>query len=199
VEFQEEHLNVITRALEVYQRLRMGQIDYALSEAFDHSINYEDRRACHAFIRNTLFKDPDLGGHLDGSWGILNQEKVGDATIGYEVYKVLTRYRSFKNNDGWRGNGTNFDKVYQHTKVPLPEVKCFIDYKLFKVPKKLWKKINSAKWSVNSGEANWESVWNSIDKAMPNLPRGERSELIDESDSWYVKVTAPFKPKEEEK
>lgn len=197
VEFQEEHLNVIIRALEVYQRLRLGQVDYALSEAFDHCIDYEDRRACHKFVRDTLFKDPDLGGHLDASWGIYNQEKVGDATLGYEVQKSLRRYKAFKRNDGWADYTRDFDTPYSHTGVTLPVVQNFIDYKLFKVPRRLWKKLDATLNVDYAGD--WNNIWKSIDKAMPNLPRGEKAEIISEVDSWYVKVTSPVKPKEEEK
>lgn len=198
VEFQEEHLNVIIRALEVYQRLRLGQVDYALSEAFDHCIAYEDRKECHNFVRDRLFKDPELKGNYNASWGIFNQEKVGDATMAYEIYKVLNRYKSIKNNDGWSDWGRSFDKVHSHTGVPLPEVQNFIDYKLFKVPKRLWKKIDAAHAKDWNREV-WEDVWKSIDKAMPKLPKGEKSELVDDCFSWYVKIHSPFKPKEEEK
>jgi len=197
VEFQEEHLNVIIRALEVYQRLRLGQVDYALSEAFDHCIDYEDRRACHKFIRDTLFKDPDLGGHLDASWGIYNQEKVGDATLGYEVQKTLRRYKAFKRNDGWADYTRDFDTPHSHTGVPLPVVQGAIEHKLFKIPKRLWKKIANA--IENKDTADWSDIWKSIDKAMPNLPKGEKSEIICSnfiSDGYSIKVTAPIKPKE---
>ena len=34
IEFQEEHIPTILKALEVYQRIRLGKIDYALDEAF---------------------------------------------------------------------------------------------------------------------------------------------------------------------
>lgn len=198
IEFQEEHLNVIIRALEVYQRLRLGQVDYALSEAFDHCIDYEDRRACHKFIRDTLFKDPDLGGHLDASWGIYNQEKVGDATLGYEVQKTLRRYKAFKRNDGWADYTRDFDAPHSHTGVPLPVVQGAIEYKDFKIPKRLWKKINDAVYYQLAGgdEPDWKKVWEAVDKAMPNLPRGERSEIIEVGEGWIVRVTAAHKPKE---
>lgn len=35
VELQEEHLSVVLRALETYQRLKLGQIDIALKEAIE--------------------------------------------------------------------------------------------------------------------------------------------------------------------
>ena len=195
VEFQEEHISVIIRALEVYQRLRLGQVDYALSEAFDWRLDYDQKQAIHNFARKILFPEFD---NPNASYGIYNQEKVGDATLGYEVQKTLGRYKSIKNNDGWSDWGRSFDKVHNHTGIPLPEVQNFIDYKLFKIPKRLWKKIDAANAKDWNREV-WEDVWKSIDKAMPKLPKGEKSELVDDCNGWYVKVHSPIKPKEEEK
>ena len=194
IDFQEEHIPTILKALEVYQRIKLGQIDYALDEAFGWKLDYEDKKEIHNCARKHLF--PEFENNSNVSYGIYNQEKVGDATMAYEIYKVLNRYRSIKNNDGWSDWGRSFDKVHSHTGVPLPEVQNFIDYKLFKVPKRLWKKIDAAHAKDWSREV-WEDVWKSIDKAMPKLPKGEKSELVNDCFSWYVKIHSPFKPKDE--
>ena len=193
IEFQEEHIPTILKALEVYQRIRIGQIDYALDEVFGWKLDYEDKKEIHNCARKHLF--PELFDTPNASYGIYNQEKVGDATMAYEIYKVLNRYRSIKNNDGWSDWGRSFDKVHNHTGIPLPEVQNFIDYKLFKIPKRLWKKIDAANAKDWNREV-WEDVWKSIDKAMPKLPKGEKSELVDDCFSWYVKVHSPIRPKE---
>jgi hypothetical protein len=201
VELQEEHIPTILKALEVYQRLKLGQIDTALDEAFGYSLAYEDKQEIHNCARKYLFKGTDLENNPNVSYGIYNQEKVGDATMAYEIYKVLGRYRAITNNDGWSDWGRSFDKVHQHTNVPLPVVQNFVDYKLFKVPKRLWKKIDAA-YNDTENNADWSDIWKSIDKAMPKLPRGEKSEIICSnfiSDGYYIKVTAPIKPKEEKK
>jgi hypothetical protein len=201
VELQEEHIPTILKALEVYQRLKLGQIDAALDEAFGYSLAYEDKQEIHNCARKYLFKGTDLENNPNVSYGIYNQEKVGDATMAYEIYKVLGRYRAITNNDGWSDWGRSFDKVHQHTNVPLPVVQNFVDYKLFKVPKRLWKKIDAA-YNDTENNADWSDIWKSIDKAMPKLPRGEKSEIICSnfiSDGYYIKVTAPIKPKEEKK
>ena len=196
IDFQEEHIPTILKALEVYQRIKLGQIDYALDEAFGWKLDYDSKQEIHNCARKHLF--PEFENNPNVSYGIYNQEKVGDATMAYEIYKVLNRYRSIKNNDGWSDWGRSFDKVHSHTGVPLPEVQNFIDYKLFKVPKRLWKKIDAAHAQDWKREV-WEDVWKSIDKAMPKLPKGEKSELVDDCFSWYVKVHSPIRPKEEEK
>lgn len=196
VEFQEEHLNVIIRALETYQRLKLGQIDYAFEEAFGWELDRDKVQSIHNYARQLMFEGTDMANNPNVSWGIYNQEKVGDATLGYEVQKVLRRYKAFQRNDGWADYGRDFDQPYTHTKVPLPVVQNFIDYKLFKIPKKLWKKIDSAKALEKWDRAVWEDVWNSIDKAMPKLPKGTKSELYEWCSGWYVKVTDPIKPKD---
>ena len=202
IEFQNEHIPTILKALEVYQRLKLGQIDIALDEAFGYSLAYEDKKEIHNCARKYLFKGTDLENNPNVSYGIYNQEKVGDATMAYEIYKVLRRYKAFKDNDGWADWSRSFDKPHSHTGVPLPIVQGAIEHKDFKIPKRLWKRLDEA--YANKDTADWKKIWDSIDRAMPNLPRGEKSEIvnllwdIDETESqWVIRVTAPIKPKEE--
>ena len=197
VEFQNEHIPTILKALEVYQRIKLGQFDIALDEAFGYSLAYEDKQEIHNCARKHLFKGTDLENNPNVSYGIYNQEKVGDATMAYEIYKVLGRYKAFKDNDGWADYTRRFDKPFSHTGVPLPVVQGAIEHKLFKIPKRLWKKIANA--IENKDTADWNVIWKNIDKAMPNLPKGEKSEIICSnfiSDGYSIKVTAPIKPKE---
>jgi hypothetical protein len=198
IEFQKEHLAVLLKSLEVYQRIKLGQIDYALDEAFGWKLEHEAKQEIHNCARKHLF--PEFENNPNVSYGIYNQEKVGDATMAYEIYKVLGRYRAITNNDGWSDWGRTFDKVHSHTGIDLPVVQNFVDYKTFKIPKRLWKKIRNA--IENSDTADWNDIWQSIDKAMPKLPKGEKSEIFGGdfiSDGYYVKVHSPIKPKEEEK
>jgi hypothetical protein len=195
IEFDERHIPTLLKSLEVFQRLKLGQIDIALDEAFGYSLAYEDKQEIHNCARKYLFKGTDLENNPNVSYGIYNQEKVGDATMAYEIYKVLGRYKAFKDNDGWADYTRRFDKPHSHTGVPLPVVQGAIEYKLFKIPRKLWKKIDEA--IENKDNADWNSIWKSIDKAMPKLPKGGKSEIIFNNDGWNIKVTAPIKPKEE--
>lgn len=194
IEFQKEHIPTILKALECYQRMKLGQFDYAIDEAFGWKLDHDARQEIHNCARKHLF--PEFENNPNVSYGIYNQEKVGDATMAYEIYKVLNRYKAITNNDGWSDWGRSFDKVHSHTGIDLPVVQNFVDYKLFKVPQRLWKKIEAAIQEVNT---DWKKIWESIDKAMPNLPKGEKSEIYNDFDSWYVKVHSPIKPKEEDK
>jgi hypothetical protein len=196
IEFQKEHIPTILKALEVYQRIKLGQIDYALDEAFGWKLDHDAKQEIHNCARKHLF--PEFENNPNISYGIYNQEKVGDATMAYEIYKTLGRYKAFKDNDGWAEYTRRFDKPFSHTGVPLPVVQGAIEHKNFKIPKRLWKKIEGA---IEDGHGDhWQEVWKSIDKAMPNLPKGEKSEImLDLDECWYIKVTAPIKPKEEKK
>ena len=89
VEFDERHIPTLLKSLEVFQRLKLGQIDYALDEAFGYSLAYEDKKEIHNCARKYLFKGTDLENNPNVSYGIYNQEKVGDATMAYEIYKAL--------------------------------------------------------------------------------------------------------------
>lgn len=197
IEFDERHITTILKALEVFQRLKLGQIDYALDEAFGWNLDHEAKQEIHNCARKHLF--PEFGGNPNVSYGIYNQEKVGvTTTMAYEIYKVLTRYKAITNNDGWSDWGRSFDKPFSHTGVPLPVVQNFVDYKDFQIPKRLWKKIDNAVYNklVDSEEPDWRKIWEAVDKAMPKLPKGEKSEIIDFSDGWVVRVHSPIKPKE---
>jgi hypothetical protein len=202
IDFQEEHIPTILKALEVYQRLKLGQIDNALDEAFGYSLAYEDKKEIHNCARKYLFKGTDIENNPNASYGIFSEE-VGDATMAYEIYKVLGRYKAFKDNDGWADWSRRFDKPYSHTRIPLPVVQGAIEHKDFKIPKRLWKKLDEAYASKET--TDWEKIWGSIDRAMFNLPRGEKSEILNFSwdigtteSQWIVRVTAPIKPKDKE-
>jgi hypothetical protein len=57
IEFDERHLPTILKALEVYQRLKLGQIDYALDEAFGCSLDHEASSEIHRCARKHLIYD----------------------------------------------------------------------------------------------------------------------------------------------
>ena len=72
IAFTDKHLQVIETALEVYTRLRLGQIDIALDEAFpDYCLSWEERQHTHNVVRSILFPEyPRLtsdghGGYYD--------------------------------------------------------------------------------------------------------------------------------------
>jgi hypothetical protein len=73
IEFNYEHLNVLIIALEVYSRLRSGQVDMAMSEAYgDRYIDWDEREAIHRHVRYAMF--PSLPERrYDGHGGFYDQ------------------------------------------------------------------------------------------------------------------------------
>jgi hypothetical protein len=89
------HLLTIQTALEVYTRLRLGQIDIALDEAFpDYWLTWEEREDIHKFARKILFPDPPIlkydghGGYSD-QYGVNYDE--GQNQIGEKDYHQKCR------------------------------------------------------------------------------------------------------------
>jgi hypothetical protein len=73
IEFDYEHLSVLITALEVYSRLRSGQVDMAMSEAYgDRYLDWNEREAIHRHVRYAMF--PSLPERrYDGHGGFYDQ------------------------------------------------------------------------------------------------------------------------------
>lgn len=168
VELQEEHISVINRALEVYQRLKMGQIKSAFDEAFDFPIDYDDAIAMERFVRSFLFKDLNS----NAFYGIYNQDKVGDATLAYELYKTFKQYKYFKRTDGWRdgwgcdSSGNIGEKPTSG--IPYAVIQNFNTEKFFPFPKRYQKKAFDYFL-----QEKYTDLWDMGKKYMKDLPRGE--------------------------
>lgn len=73
IEFDAGHLPILITALEVYSRLRSGQVDMAMSEAYsDRYIDWDEREAIHRHVRYVMF--PSLPERrYDGHGGFYDQ------------------------------------------------------------------------------------------------------------------------------
>ena len=61
ISFTDAHLRTIEQALEVYTRLRLGQFDIAIDEAFPEAFfSHEERGAIHKFLRSLIFPEPPI-------------------------------------------------------------------------------------------------------------------------------------------
>ena len=137
VKLTDKHLAVINTALEVYYRLKSGQINIALDEAFNYSIDREDAQIIELMIRKAAHKDlPPNAAHGFSS------EKIGDARIAYEIKKTFEEVLAVKNNDGYYGHTVNFHGPLKASEEPLPEVIDFKNYKDFKLDSKQSKAVN---------------------------------------------------------
>jgi hypothetical protein len=59
IEFTDEHLRVMMTALEVYSRLRAGQIRIAIDQAFrDVNLSWNEVESIETFVRGILYPEP---------------------------------------------------------------------------------------------------------------------------------------------
>lgn len=59
IKFTDEHLKVLQTALEVYSRLRAGQVKIAMEEAFrDYMLTWDETESIEKFVRPIIFPEP---------------------------------------------------------------------------------------------------------------------------------------------
>ena len=169
--FTEKELMAITKALEAYERFRMGQVNTALDIYFDYKfLAYNTREDTHRAVRAILF--PKLA--YTASYGIGNKE-VGDGNLAYEIYKVFGQFLAVTRNGGFFDSAfVNFQGPLQVTKEPFPVVLDFKPYKDVPIPKKLHKEIKEF-----AKKKNWWGMWELIDKNIKKkLYTCEKTEVI---------------------
>jgi hypothetical protein len=145
IEFTDEHLRVMMTALEVYSRLRSGQIKIAIETAYsDYSITGNESETIENYVRDIVFprtfaleqnhkeaydeqcrvKRPAL--NKNSYFGVTSSEMLkSGGTLAHEIYSTLRQYVSLKNNDGYEGSGVNYYSPLMITQVPLPVIEGF--------------------------------------------------------------------------
>jgi len=98
ISFTDAHLRVIEQALEVYTRLRLGQFDYALDEAFpDACLGYNEREGLHRHLRSVIFPEPPRlvydghGGYYDQYGNTYDENQKLNSAVEYEMKHFLER------------------------------------------------------------------------------------------------------------
>lgn len=195
--FDERHLPVLVRALEVFQRMRSGQIDMALDECYADKqtkmlkdrkyYHYGDNKEIEKLIRSVYFKDL---GSPNAAWGIGQYGYGGEEA--YMIQKTLRQYMAYERNDGYAGTGRDFDTCWgSYSDVPNPVVEGFSTRKFFKAPKSIQKKLENL---ISVGD--FKGAFDLIDKKFKTLPKGDKYEISFSGDDWGVFVTAPRKKEE---
>jgi hypothetical protein len=129
IEFDHEHLGVLITALEVYSRLRSGQVDIAISEAYgDRYIDWNEREAIHRHVRYVMFPSlPEI--RYDGHGGFYDQynneyDEGGSIVKESEEWK---KKKQFPNLDGTNSSfGVGNTKEMRHGTIAW-EIKKTID------------------------------------------------------------------------
>lgn len=201
VTFDEGQLPIVVRALEIFMRMRSGQITIALDEAYAdkqtalmHDENYSHRQSNHAIeqlIRNIYFKDLK---YEDAAWGV-GQLGYG-ADEAYTICKTIRQYLAYERNGGYCGSGVDFNIGCTYGKFDRPEIHGFSTRKFFKAPKRL-----QAQMQKLFAEKKYVELFDLVDHKWKSLPDGEKYEvnyqLPDDASEHYnnigVWVTAPKK------
>jgi len=201
IEFDEKHLETLVNALEVYSRLRSGQIKIAMDTAFwDKELTYEDGEVLESMVRTIVFhKEKELIDHRNAYYGI-GCEKMKDGTVAWEIKKTIDQYLHYQRNDGYRqicdvsGNG-----AFQSSKVPMPKIiepSCMLSefaywkpQKEFRIPQGYQNRVDKA-----MKDKDFTLVWELVDKAFKNsLPKGSSSKVQEVAGTYYVVITEPYK------
>ena len=196
IEFDDKHLSTLTTALEIYSRLRGGQIKFAFDSAFwDKDLSYQDGEVLESFVRTIVFqKDKLLMENKNAYYGIGCKE-MKDGDVAWEIKKVIEQYKHYQRNDGFRRIcDVSGDGAMQISDVPVPRILESNGYwkpqKSFIIPKRYQKYID-ASMKIKK----YSDVWSVVDKAFKKapLPRGKASRIEKYDGSYYVVVEEPYK------
>lgn len=189
VQFEKEHLEIITKAMEVYMRMKLGQFDIALSEAFNCKSNqYDEIDKANKLLRSIFY--PELEG---GSYGI-GSAAADDADIASEIRQTFRQYLSLDKSGGYYDFlNVAFDNPLKFSNTALPKI---IDNK-FDKGKVFY--LNNPEISVMLDNNDWEAAWDAIDDEMndrfPEIETRGPSSLHNDPDSGqlFIKFLTPSK------
>lgn len=187
VKLSDKHLNVIAKALEVYYRMRSGQIGIALDVAYNYSLSWEEKDALETIVKLIAFK----GELKDGrSYGI-GHSKIGDASVAYDIRKTFEEFLAVTNNDGYYEHTSEFDGPLRTSNEPVPEVVGFVRYKDFHLSKELSIEANRL-----HKEKKFNELWQYIDSL--EIPKGSKSECIQSLENVTIRVWRPNRIKQQD-
>lgn len=181
VKLNEDHLKVINAAMEVYTRLKMGQVQIALDTLFPLVFSWEEMKEFEKAINSKVFPE------LNGSYYGIYHPKLGDAKIGHEIQKTFEEFLAVKNNDGyWDYSFRSFDgPLFEEV---APEIVGFDKTRDFPIPKKIHKKLDKLIM-----DKEFEECWKLVRKNM-FLPDGDRFEIKKHEEFGYaVQIKKPRK------
>jgi len=197
IEFDENHLSTIVTALEVYSRLRSGQIKFAMDAAFrDKELTYADGEVIESFIRTIVFhKDDELMKNRNSYYGV-GCEKMKDGTVAWEIKKTIEQYLHYQRNKGYRVIcDVSGDGPLQFSDVPVPKVLSPIcgywkPQMPFRIPQRYQEKMKSV---IENKE--FTKAWDIVDKCFKNnpLPKGSKTRIEDNGGTFYVIIEEPYK------
>jgi hypothetical protein len=191
IQFDEEHLHTIATAMEVYSRLRSGQIKFAFDAAFcDKNLTYEDGETIESFVRTLVFRnDEHIINNRNAYYGV-GQEQMKDGTEAWEIKKTVEQYLHYERNDGYRNvMDVSGDGPMQCSKVPVPKILNFEPSKTFPLPKNCYKSLDRL-----FEKKDYSAMWIIVDKMFQDtpLPKGNTTKIEKVDNQWVVIVNEPY-------
>lgn len=172
ITFEQEHLPIISRALEAYARAKMGQFGIMVDEIFpEKMIGWDDRNEIERFMREIIFDEPKMKS-LSYSYGVGN-EKVRDGQAAYEIHKVVNQFLAVQRSEGKWGYTTDYQDPLEYSGVALPEIQGFKKYIDYPIPDVDYK------FTELYQAQNWKVCWEYIDEII-EYDKGEKSEIVAE-------------------
>ena len=197
IEFDERHLSTLTTALEVYGRLRSGQIKFAIDAAFwDKDLTYIDGEVIESFVRTLVFrKEEDMLQNRNSYYGV-GCFHMKDGTVAWEIKKVIEQYQHYQRNDGIRNIlDVSGDGPLEISGIPTPKVIDPIHgywkpQKEFRIPQG---KQQAMKKAIENED--YEKAWNIVDASFKKkpLPSGKKTRIEKVSGTYYVIIEEPYK------
>lgn len=197
IEFDRKHLPVLTTALEVYSRLRSGQIKIAMDSAFeDKELTYEDGQVLESFVRTIVFRKEELLIKNRNAYLGVGCEAMKGGTVAWEIKKAIEEYLHYERNGGYRDMGVDGDGVLNISQIPEPKILDKVHgywkpEKAFRIDQRYQSKISEAIKAQQHHKA-----WEIVDKCFKNkpLPIGSSAKIQEVSGTYYVVVAKPVKP-----
>jgi hypothetical protein len=196
IEFDERHLATLTTALEVYSRLRSGQVAMAMATAFIDKacLNYIDTHVIESVVRTLAFRNEDICTRPNSYYGV-GCEQMKDGTAAWEIKKVIEQYLHYQQNDGYRTiMNVSGDGAMQYSDVPVPKIIDPINgywkpQKEFKIPQRYQESIAKV-----IKDKDFTKAWQIADKSFKNkpLPKGSRSKIQEINGTYFVVVEEPY-------
>ena len=212
VKLSDCHLQLIGNALEVYYRLRSGQIGMAMEEVYkDKALSLEEIDSINSFVRDIVFPSKEKFENLSEfdkksypnnkaikrsplesgqSFGVGNKE-IGDANIAWEVRQTFRQFLAVQDNTGLFNPMFNvFDDPLKVSDEPLPEIVGFNKSKQFYIEDP---EVN-IEIHKNVLKSLYENAWQCITEYFQDsLPKGESSRICydDKNGKYYVEVKKP--------
>lgn len=184
VKLSDKHLQVIRDALETYFRMKTGQVSIALDTVYDYKLNHEQSQAIESIVKAMVL--PEIASR--GTSYSFNSPQIGSGTVAYEITKVIDEYLSVKRNDGYYGHTVDFSGPLKASDEPLPEILEHKNYKDFVFDKK-----QSAKANKLYSSKNFDKLWEYVYASFPDLPKGEKIEIVPSFANVTVRVYKPRK------